>query len=367
MFSLSRRIAFGTILGVLVAAQSALAPISGSASIAQLQETADLIVAGSASGGIQVGGVLNFTIRVSRVVKGDILPGISIPANWPSTDPAFAASGNGLWFLKQSPGGWRVLPLQSGFATFQNAFIPIPAGPLPAPYAYNSAAASVTDKLASEISAATENGNGLVSLFGLHQTWLDELHSPVVQVLYRRMSDSSSIQQKILGLSGLIRGGEAAALNSAVEGSSEFAKSRLEFGILLNSIGNDFRSSDARSVAVLGGAVVNSGLPLDLREGAAHALRGIHTKDALPYLAGLLDDPDTKLQAEGVGGLGSFANGLPIQTPASIPSLSYLQRPEHALYRTEETEANFALGEGSFKYVTFWKNWWEQNKTALGY
>ncbi len=355
------------ILALLFVVGRGYAPIFAPASLAQLQQNADLIVVGNATGGIQAGGFLNFTIQVSRVVKGDILPGISIPANWPSNDPAIAVYGNCLWFLKQSVGGWRVLPLGSGFATFKDTFVPMPAGALPGAYAYNAATAPLSDRVASEISVAVESGNGLALLSGVHHGWLEELNSPVVQVLYRRMSASNSMQQKILGLSGLIRGGDTTALNSAIEGAPGFSNSRLEYGILLSSIRAEFRASDARSVFILGGAAVNSGLPLDLRESAAHALRGIHTKEALPYLATLLDDPETKLQAEGVGGLASFANGLPIQTQASVPSLSYLKFPEHAPYKTEDTVSYFALGEGAFKYVSFWKSWWAQNRLAFGY
>ena len=181
------------------------------------------------------------------------------------------------------------------------------------------------------------------------------------------MSASSSTQQKILGLSGLIRSGSAAALSSAIEAAPEFSNSKLECGILLRSIRDEFRASDSHSVAVLGQAAVNPDLSLDFRESATHALRAIHTKDALPYLAALLDDPDINLQAEAVGGFASFANGLSIQTTASVPSLAYLQFPERAPYKTEDTVAHFALGEGAIKHLWYWKNWWSQNRIALGY
>src|SRR5215471_13086738 len=177
------RTTLGILLGIVMVAQVGFAPISAPASLAQLQQSADLIVVGSASGGIQAGGSLNFTIQVSRVVKGDLLPAISIPASWQASDPGFAmaVSGNGLWFLRRSVGEWRVLPLQSGFATFKDAFIPMPAGPVPDAYAYDATAATVSDKVASEISVAVESGDSLTLFPGLQGFWLDELRSPVVQ------------------------------------------------------------------------------------------------------------------------------------------------------------------------------------------
>ena len=359
------RAEFWITLGLLLAARSGFAPIFAPASLVELQQNADLIVVGSANDGIWAGDNLNFTIQIDRVVKGDLTPGIPIPAIWQSNNPGIA-NGHGLWFLKRSTDGWSILPVQSGWAQFKDVFIPIPTGPVPDAYAYDPAA-SVPDKVASEISAAIEGVPGLGLMPGLHAGLLDQLDSPVIQVLYRRLAASSSIQQKILGLSGLIRSGNTSALNSAIEAAPELSSSSVERGILLLSIHDGFRASDANSVVILGQAAVNTSLSLDFRQSAAHALRGIHTKDALPYLASLLDDPDIDLQAEAVGGLASFANGLPIQTTAGVPSLSYLQLPDRAPYKTEDTVAHFALGDASIRYLSYWKTWWSENRTALGY
>jgi len=298
-------------------------------------------------------------------VKGDIALATTIKAIWQSNNPG-VATGHGLWFLKRSPDGWTVLPVQSGWAQFNNIFIPVPTGPLPDDYAYDPAA-SASDKVASEVSAAIEGIPGLGLLPGLQGGLLDQLNSPVIQVLYRRLAASSSIQQKILGLSGLIRSGNTPALNSAIEAAPAISSSTVEYGTLLLSIRDGFRASDANSAVILGQAAVNTSLRLDFRQSAAHALRGIHTKDALPYLAALLDDPDIELQSEAVGGLASFANGLAIQTAAGGPSLSYLQLPDRAPYKTEDTVAHFALGEAALRYLSYWKTWWSLNRTALGY
>jgi HEAT repeat protein len=346
---------------LIVAAPSAFAPISAPASLLQLQQNADLIVVGSASGGDQAGDILNFTIQVSRVLRGDVMAGTPIPVSWQSS-PAVAATGHGLWFLNRSSGGWRVLPVQPGWAQFNDIFVAVPIGPLPTPYAYDPAAA-LSDKVASEISAAIESGTGR----RLWPSMLDELNSPVTQVLYRRLSTSISAQQRILGLSGQIRSGSAEALTSAIQAAPALSGSGAEYAILLLSIRDEFRASDAKSVAIMGQAALNNNLNSDFRESAAHALRAIHTQDALPYLAALLDDPDIKLQEEAIGGLASFANGLPIQTAASVPSLAYLQLPDHAPYKTESTVGHFVMGPGAIAQLPFWKSWWAQNRVALGY
>jgi hypothetical protein len=92
----------------------------------------------------------------------------------------------------------------------------------------------------------------------------------------------------------------------------------------------------------------------------------------MPYLAALLDDPDPDLRVEAVGGIGAFANGLPVQTAASLASMSYLQPSSNAPYRTADTVAHFAMGTRAIEkdeasYVAFWKSWWDQNRARLGF
>jgi hypothetical protein len=78
-------------------------------------------------------------------------------------------------------------------------------------------------------------------------------------------------------------------------------------------------------IQVLGGVSVGriSGRErdMDLRVAAAGALARMHTQPNLPYLAKLLTEKSTMLQAMGVGGLASFANNVPIGShePAAGP------------------------------------------------
>jgi len=185
------------------------------------------------------------------------------------------------------------------------------------------------------------------------------------------MSASPSPNQKILGLSGLIRGGSVAALSASLDAAPTLSAYPFEAGVLLRSIRDEFRSTDSTSIEILGQIATASTCPSQqLRQAAARALASIHTIRALPYLAALLDDPDTNLRSEGVGGLGSFANGLPIQTSKDVASLAYLQRPTSAPYMTTTTLANFALGPTAATddiRLSFWRAWWLQNRAALGY
>jgi len=146
----------------------------------------------------------------------------------------------------------------------------------------------------------------------------------------------------------------------------------LESGILRQSVRDDFRAADAPSIAALGQSAVGSANPATFRQAAAHALAAIHTIQTLPYLSTLLNDMDADLRVEAIRGLGAFANGLPVQTAARVPSLAYLQLPPSAPFRTTDTLANFALGSNAIQrdeaaYLSFWKQWWTEQRTALGF
>ncbi len=354
-------------------------------SLVELEQHADLIVVGSATATISMGSQrAMFPLQVSRVLKGDsTLTGTFITVQWTSADGLLSSmiapsgstipfSGTGLWFLQHLSSGWLLLPVMSGGIRLDDCYFPVPAGPIPAAYSY-SPTASLSDKITSELAAALEaNHPNSLPLDFLNYS-LDALGSPVAATLYQRLSASASVSQRLMGLSGLIREGSASALSAAAALASQFASFPKETGVLLNSIREEFRATDANSVATLGNITADSTNPaISLREATAHALSAIHTNATLPYLAALLDDPDEKLRFEAIGGLGAFANGLSVQTPANTPSLASLQLNPGAPYRTADTIANFARGERAISrneaaYLAFWRNWWATNRRGLGF
>jgi len=362
---------------MIVAAGSLHAALSFWHSLSEIEQTADLIVVGAAGHGAQAANGLSFTIQVDRVVKGDpVVSGNAITVNWAydgQGNPA-AITGSGLWFLKSSAGGWVLLPIvQGGIGRFADTFIAEPAGPILSAYAYEPGA-SLSDRVASEVSAAIESADGGgAQLSALHDgILLDGLGSPVLQVLYGRMTASNSKKQHALGLAGQIRSGNSTALSAAAQAAPSFAAFALENGVLLNSVEAWFRAADPASVAILGRIVDDTGGNLRFRRAAAFALAAIHTKEALPYLAALVADDDPELRAEFVRGVGSFANGLPVQTMAGTPSLSYLQPQADSRFRTNDTIVNHPLNieyieENESKYLSFWKAWWATHRVELGY
>ncbi len=367
-------------LALLLVATSLHGGLVAPQSILTLEKNADLIVNGTATGTIQSGTTVNFSLQVSRVIKGDAtLSGTSIAAFWVNVNQDTAGSGisgdvsySGIWFLQRAESAWRVIPVVQGEMALTGVYFPSPPGPIVSAYVYTQAA-PLKDKLASEISSALESNNGYhLQLYFLQSGLLDELGSPVLNLLYQRMAASTSAEQRALGLGGLIRAGNASALAAAAQTASAISGDPA-VGPLLLSIREYFRPTDAASVVVLGKAATDSSnTNVAFREVAAHALAAIHTTAALPFLATLLDDSDLNMRVEAVGGMGAFANGLAVQTRAGIPSLANLQLPNTAPYKTAETVAHLAFGRPAIvaneaSLVSFWKGWWAQNRTSTGY
>jgi hypothetical protein len=369
-------------IALCVLASPAFAGLFAPASLSGLQRRADLIVVGGVTSAFSGPSSLSFSIQVDRVIKGDAaLVGSAVPVSWSAgastaatPGQAIAVNCTGLWFLQQSPSGWVLLPVVNGDARLEQTLFPVPAGSIVSAYAYQ-ASAPVSDKVASEIGSSIESGTvfDALEMYALFGGQLDELQSAVVPLLYQRLSGSASARLRVLGASGLLRGGSGAALASAVQLAPTLSAYPLEGGILLSSLRDYYRTSDATAVASLGQAAADSSDPnAAFREAAGHALAAIHTAAALPYLASLLDDPDTLLRTEAIRGIGSFANGLPVQTAAGVPGLMHLQLPAAAPYRTDDTMRNFALGPDVIgnnldSYRQFWKQWWSANHAALGY
>lgn len=370
------RVILSAIVGLLLAISPGFGNLVGSRSLVDLEQSADLILVGTASGVLQAGSATTFSIQAIRVLKGNAsLAGSTLAVSAASGSPNLSLGGtsSGLWFLRQSANAWVLIPVVSGTVPLSMTFFPEAVAPIPSAYAYSPTAA-ISDKVASEICAAMESMTGILPLqfSQLQYGPLDELSSPVVALYYQRMSASVLVPQQIVGLSGQIRAGSGAALASSAQGASAFEAYPLENGILLLGIRDYFRSADAIAITTLGAIAIDTSKPSAFRRADAHALAAIHTTGTLPYLAALLDDSDSTLQIEAIGGLGSFANGLATQTVAGNASLAHLRLPPTAPYRTAETMANFAMGSQAIQkkqaaYLAFWKQWWLQQQGNLGF
>ena len=254
-------------------------------SIVALENAADLVVDGTATGFVQNGGGLDFSVHVNRVLKGDgTLTGSSIRVHiWLSGTQAAAATvgsnnagGTGIWFFQRTSGPWQVVPVVQGTTRLSDIYIAAQLGAIISAYAY-SATASGDDKLASEICSAIEGVIGVrgisLEMYALLSGGIDELNSSVPQLLYHRLASSASTEQQILGLSGLIRSGDSLALTAAAQVASAVTGGPAE-GVLLLSVREYLRPTDSASVTAIGQVATDSALPTAL--GSRRARFGGH-------------------------------------------------------------------------------------------
>src|SRR6185312_15867439 len=178
-----------------------------------------------------------------------------IGAYWLSADQTTAgtggvAGGTGIWFLQRAQDAWQVVPVVQGTIGFSNAYIPAQPGPIINAYAY-SATASVQDKLASELCSAIEGvGDETMPIHSL-LGGLDDLNSSAPRSLYRRLANASSTDQRVYGLSGLIRSGDSSALTAAAQIAYAVTGRRPE-GVLLLSVREYLRPTDPASANAVG-------------------------------------------------------------------------------------------------------------------
>lgn len=93
----------------------------------------------------------------------------------------------------------------------------------------------------------------------------------------------------------------------------------------------------------------------------------MHTKESLSFAASLLESSDAEERMRGVFALSSFVNGCPAQTPGTGDE--FLQCKSPTPFRTQQILAEFAFRRGpedqEKQIVSFWSNWWNENKSQL--
>lgn len=169
----------------------------------------------------------------------------------------------------------------------------------------------------------------------------------------------------LMGIQGLIEEGDISTL-LALEGNqnSVFDGSQAS-GRILDAIRYEFRNSDPVGVAALGRIATATVYSRPLRSAAAGALAMIHTKEALPYLAQLLDSSDIELRTDAVGGLSQFAMNVPVRA-TGVHVESHLPAPGDWPYRSDDVAKHSTFSQEAISstpgyYEQFWKDWWAKN------
>lgn len=342
-----------------------MAAFAGSgAPLSDLSGRATAVVVGTVASWTSSPGGAVFDIATERVLQGRVGGAVHIQHAWalPSSTPtgSFSVSLRGTWFLTETASGqWDVLPARDGVLV-DKLFLPALPAPLPVPYAY-PANASLLDALVFETAA------GLASPGQSPEVLLDALGAtddPAVETVLSAYLASPSAALKAVGLSGLLYRGRPGALATLSQTwPSISAEPRRSF--VLSALADSWRDSTPQAVQQLGAIASQAAPGNELRAPSFRALAAMHSAEALPVLAQLLQSPRSSEQVLGVFALASFANGCPMQTIANTVSMAYLQCGPASPYRTSDTFAHFALPGSSpadvAAAVSFWQRWWDQH------
>lgn len=304
------------------------------------------------------------TISVTRTLTGTLSVGSTVAAIWsPPALPGVASPGSdigasGIWFLQQKDGGWAVLPIAAGTVPLSQIYFPAPSGAVPAAYAY-AATAKPEVKLAWEVAAAAADpasGSAAARIVGSGA--LDGAGSTVLSPVWAQLAASTDPLAQAVGLGGQIRLGSSAALATIAGLNPAKFPSNAQDRMSASICG--YTNANPGSVSSLG-LLTRSGYNSNLQFCAIHALREIHTREALPYLSQFLDSTSVRLQYEAVAGIASFANGLPVQTAQNTADLTLMTVPANASFATADTRTNFpnrrTFATQPQMYISFWKNW----------
>ena len=364
-------------LAVLVGVLPAFGGLVVVNSTQKLADAADLIVVGSLTTSHQNGEYAEVTIAVVRVLKGNSrLPSLDAETSFPqkaSGPVPNSAAMTSIWFLKKDVTGvYKVLPAQEGDLDLQFRAVPVRADGPTQSYAYQ-ANQSPIEKVALEIAASADQARG-VGYYDWLVRSLQGINSPTVKRVFQAFSNSKEPLLRAAGLAGAIQNGDPQAvmqLEIDIQGAlaSVSGPASEEMQGISAAIELLYRNPDPAGLAALGRIGTNRSAPAQLQRAAAYALRAIHTKDTLQYLGQLLESPNQALRYEGVFGLASFANGLPMITQANIASMSYLTsngNQEFSTVQTREHVPAFEEFQGDeTKYLRFWKDWLRDNQFRL--
>jgi HEAT repeat protein len=236
----------------------------------------------------------------------------------------------------------------------------------------------VLDRAYAELLTSVERRSGDPNYLQRLLPRLDPSASPLVQKAFQEWRSSPSLALQTAAMRSLISSGDTEALlqvRSELESPSS-SVSRTLGGALWA-----FRSTDPVAIKILGELAISSNPPLETRQSAASALYALHTKDTLPYLVQLLDSSDKILRVDAISGLSAFALHMRMIGASGVGSdaLDEVMNPARrrkipdaaAPFDTDETRQNVHFGffrddREEFRYLNYWKSWFQRNRSRIG-
>ena len=357
------------LLSAVLCAASASARPSSSVPLTALVDRADAIVVASSRNGLQSGTAISFDLSVIRVVKGAAAAGSVVRITWTADEPISGVqelpNRTGIWFLKWNPSGeTSALGIQVPALDLEDIYYPVPGPPRTGAYA-GAGGESQIEVVVLELAAAID-AFGDKAPRGINHALLTAGPDRCART-YKRLLNCPSAYVRALALAGLIPSNDPSVVVQIAKTLADLRKSpaRGWIGVGLQSYFN----TDPVGVAALGEIAATAEGSDFIAENAAFALVNIHTRDALPHLARLLDSPNPKVQSLAVSGISAFVQGLPVRKPADAISMAWLKPAEKSGYLTDEVRPYLGMGDlrsdRATETVRFWKAWWTSHQQEL--
>ncbi|MCC7175954.1 MAG: hypothetical protein IT159_12225 [Bryobacterales bacterium] len=340
--------------------------------IERLLESSDAVVIGEVTYGTSLNGMYSFTLVPDRILKGNLKPRVALQINYNARAIVIKGSTEvsgqyGLWFLaRDKAGSFALRPPKQQSLPLEFVYYALPKQ---SPAANEEPEeVTVAERVFRELANAVE-----VSEKGQRFNLLADGILRCVGITgsreaLERWSGSSSSHLRVLGLTGLIMLEDPLALDRSrdVIASLDDTYLRNHFFAAISA----YRNPDPVGVRAIGEMATEESAAKDLQIDGAQALRSIHTKEALPYLAKLLDSKDPHLRGQAVAGFTYFVNNWPIETQAAVVGMAFTRPVANTPYRTVETERHSSMGsferaEDEQAAVQFWKNWWAEHQQEL--
>jgi hypothetical protein len=359
------------------------APIFSPPNSSQRIKQADaIVVARIASGTSTASGPqisTDLTLHVERTLKGELIAGTDVAAhlegrgyfNVPDVrQTQLSASFYGIWFLNTKARPYTVISRDDNSGELIWAVVALPEA-APAGKPGDTPAASVANELASAIrwTAASNNKESPGQLLMLLENF-KSLDPAVTLSIYKDFAKDPLPRLRAVGIQGLVAANDPAGVKQALAEWSELSAAG-DVNPIINSLMMYSNASDSEAVRALGELAQRDHPQQGLRENAVYALRAIHSKDALPALAALLDQPSERVRPYAISGFCLFVRNAPVVTPQSIPSMSWLQTRPPTPLLNPETEHYCLLGgtrgtSGDLdEYASFWKSWWAAHRLEI--
>jgi hypothetical protein len=324
----------------------------------------------------------DLVLHVDRVLKGDATPGSEVGAHLAGrgyfmvpnaskrgvTEPLY-----GIWFLNPDTGGYSVVSRNGDYGELGMAPVLLPEG-VPAATPGATPAESVLKELVSGLQWLASKGPKPGNLVPGQIRSLDEalrtLDASATHGAFQQFAQNSSPILRALGIHGLIEANDPEGVKLAATHWDELSGSADIQPIIAALMGYS-NDEDGEAVRALGSLPLRESAEAQLRQNASYALRAIHTKDAVPALAALLDVEDERVRINALSGLCLFVRNAPTVTPQGVVSMSWMQSREPAPLLNPQTRSHCLMGgtpgnTGDLApYVSFWRAWWREHQSGI--